>query len=102
MNLKFNSLSSIANAARRFSYGSRIRPQRDWFVLVSVSLALLVASAGWSYWLFHNASVDGTSEAVPGASINVSAFDTVRTVFEKRAAERAHYLTDYRFVDPSK
>lgn len=102
MNLKLDNLSSLSSFTRRFAYGSRTRPQRDWIILISLSLALLIVSAGWSYWLFHNASVDQGGSAASGANINVSVFDTVRTVFEKRATERAHYLNDYRFVDPSK
>jgi len=96
-------LSSLTVYARKIRYGDRLRPQRDWYLIVVVATVLLIVSAGWSYWVFHETSLaESNAKNSADASINTSVIDTVRTVFDKRAAERAHYQTDYRFVDPSR
>ncbi len=89
---------------RMFSYGDRVRPQRDWLILMMIMLGILAVSAGWSYWLFeHISSGEAESQsATPATSVKAVSLDTVRTVFDARAIEHTHYLSDYHFVDPSK
>lgn len=88
---------------RVMRYGDRPQPQRDWLIVMTVSAALLLAGAGWSYWMFLNPGTAGTASATAtSTSVSTASLTTVRTVFEKRAAERARYLTEYHFVDPSR
>ena len=71
---------------------------------MGISFLLLIGSVGWSYWLFQEIS-SGTDVAKMSKgpkAINTNALEEVREIFDKRAAEKAHYLVDYRFVDPSR
>jgi hypothetical protein len=103
--MNLSTLSSRATALlKTLRYGDRVRPFRDWLAVMCIVGVLLVASAGWSYLVFQKTS-DGEILGAPTtalAPISTASLDTVRTVFDKRAAERMHYLSDYRFVDPSK
>ncbi len=103
MNLsKLTDINSLRSALSRVSYGDRLRPQRDWLAVITITGILLLASGGWSYWLFEQVAMNeqqGTDAVA--THINTSALDTVDRVFAARAAERAHYQDDYRFVDPS-
>ena len=85
-------------------YGNRLRPVRDWLVILSVASLLLITMAGWSYELFRETSKAGTADGAAGmrAPIRKASLELVNLVFQKRAAERGHYLSDYQFVDPSR
>ncbi len=103
--MNLNALTAIFNKyTKSFRYGDRIHPLRDWWVVISVALVLLVASAGWSYWLFELTSngqvVNGP--AAPVVQSNANSLDVVRMVFTTRTNEEGHYLHDYTFVDPSR
>lgn len=104
MNLpKFSGTGSLTALLNKVSYGDHLRPQRDWIVIISVAGILLIGSAGWSYWLFERISWTESSLTMGArGNLNTSVLDQVRSIFDQRAAERAHYLNDYRFVDPSK
>lgn len=95
------SLAGITNLVR---YGDRPRPLRDWLVIASIAVVLLIGSAGWSYFLFQMISTETEAATAASASTSVSTnvLDTVRSIFEKRAVERTHYLSGYTFVDPSR
>jgi hypothetical protein len=102
MNLK-QATQFLTTYLRRLSYGETVRPARDWLLIVAIVGVFIIASVSWSYWVFYRI---GTGEsAIPGAgatpSVNPVTVQTVTDVFDARAAERAHYLNDYRFVDPS-
>jgi hypothetical protein len=96
-------IARAASYLRAFHYGDETRPSRDWLVVMLITAVLLLASAGWSYTLFLRIShSENSAHAVPSALINPASLANIRTLFEKRAAERAHYTSDYHFVDPSK
>ncbi|MDB5189146.1 MAG: hypothetical protein JWL82_103 [Parcubacteria group bacterium] len=96
--------SLLTKYLRVFTYGARVRPLRDWIAIVSVALLLLIVSAGWSAYVFQTTS--GNESTQPSAPVTSSAagapIDTVRAIFERRAVEKSHYLSDYHFVDPSR
>jgi hypothetical protein len=101
--MKFN-LSIFTKYLKKFSYGDRAKPFRDWLVIALVSLVLLFAAAGWSYFLFARIS-SGEIFGSPTVVTDDASSDTLQVVeatFQKRAVERTHYLTDYHFVDPSR
>ncbi len=97
-------LSHLIKLIRVFRYGDSIRPQRDWLVVMLIAGVLLIGSASWSYYLFGRISggdlLGGHSQTV--APVDTASLETVRAVFEARAAERERYRSEYRFVDPSK
>ncbi len=95
--LNLKTLSSI-------SYGATVRPQRDWFVLISVGLVLFIASAGWNAWLFYrvfNGEVLTTDSGAPAASVTNDTLSKAEAIFSKRSAEESRYRKEYHFVDPS-
>jgi hypothetical protein len=93
----------LSKYLRAFRYGDRVRPLRDWLLLISIAGLLLIGSGGWSFWLFTQISnKQEATVAIPAAATGTASLESVRTIFEKRAAERAHYISDYHFVDPSR
>lgn len=96
-------LSRATHLFRAFKYGEHIHPLRDWLIMVSVVGILLAASSIWSYVVYYEFTSEKEGNTAPALlQVNTASLTTVRAVFEKRATERAHYLSDYRFVDPSK
>jgi hypothetical protein len=93
----------VSTAIRKASYGERLRPERDWLLLLAGAGLLLVASIVWNLWLFRSVG----EGAVIGAGAAPAAFDatpiqSVRAVFDSRAREEARYAGDLHFVDPSR
>lgn len=91
----------IRSITRALSYGSRLRPTRDWLVLLSLFTLLLIASVGWNLIQFTRVAQGekiGNVEATAPAQIQVG---TVQDLFKKRAEERVRFQSQYRFVDPS-
>ena len=99
-------LSSLVNRSRFITalrYGERIRPVRDWFVILGGSVIVLAASAAGNVWIFvavAQGEVIG-SAALPTDTPNGS-IEAVRELFETRAVEKMRYENDYRFIDPSR
>jgi hypothetical protein len=88
---------------RMIRYGEHPRPVRDWLVVMAIVAIFLMGSAGWSYGLFLQVSHgDAANSALPTTGVNTASLATVRAIFEARAAERARYISEYRFVDPSR
>lgn len=101
MNLNLN---TVTRYLKKISYGDRLRPFRDWVVIVVVTLLLIAAVASWSYFLFVRISNGEMLGATPNATSEEAntSLETVQSTFAERATERAHYRADYRFVDPSR
>ena len=84
-----------------FRYGSRLKPARDWLVLLGIFALILGGSLAWNLWLFSQVTQGekiGTATSTPPVEIRLN---QVRTLFSDRAAERDRYIGEYRFVDPS-
>lgn len=98
-------LKSLSDhSARSGSEAGTTHPQRDWVLLLGVTLILFIALSAWSYLSFlravradESSAVDAAAAATTGTSL-----EGVRAVFEERAAERARYQTERHFIDPSK
>lgn len=80
-------------------------PIRDWFILLTVSTLALIGIIIWNIWAFDTVAAGGTigtpATKTP-AIFNNSSLDTIRSIFDKRAAEEEKYVTGaYRFADPS-
>jgi hypothetical protein len=99
-----NFQDTLKKFSRTFSYGSKMHPDRDWSILVSIAAILTALSIGFNAWLFIEASTGklaASSAAAPdhlAPAINIS---TVQDVFKKRATEEDAYQNTDSFVDPS-
>ena len=99
MNLPFH--IDLSNASRP-TLGPN--PVRDWFILLGVMVAVLLASVGWNYYLYKAAEAG----VLPGASQSATpALDPalggkVDAVFSARASEMTQYENGaHAFIDPS-
>lgn len=85
----------------KLKYGQRIRPVRDWLVLLAAFAFFLLASLAWNLWEFSQATQGnkiGSENAQPPVQIKL---DQVKALFGERAAEQTRYIQEYKFVDPS-
>lgn len=84
----------------------RIDPVRDWIWLLSAFLVAFACIVVWNAWAFDriaSGGVIGTAVPTEASTFNPSTLDTIRKIFETRAAEEQKYKTGvYRFDDPSK
>ena len=96
-------LSKHPGKVHFFTYGERLRPQRDWLVLLSITGVLLAISVAWNLWLFArvtNGEQIGDQQAQ--TQVHGAKLDAMNALFERRAQEEGRYLNEYRFVDPSR
>jgi|GEM_PF-1527582 len=100
MNTDLNKYLSFLS---KLSYGKRLQPARDWFVLVSLALLALGALAVVSVWMYLEGARPTGEGEVPTLTpaFSVDALDKTEALFEKRAEERSRYEAEYLFVDPS-
>ena len=96
---------TIGSLLKRFRYGSRIDPQRDWFALLTILAIAFAALVVWNVWAFDTVAQGGTIGASATSTPPVfspSALDAIQAIFTDRAAEEQKYQTGtYRFADPS-
>ncbi|MCX6786260.1 MAG: hypothetical protein NTU85_00315 [Candidatus Kaiserbacteria bacterium] len=89
---------------KRLRYGVP-NPQRDWFILLTISVMVLVGSIVWNVWTFETVAQGGIIGSIATSSPPIfsrASLDTIHTVFENRANEKAKYETgSYHFADPS-
>lgn len=98
MKLPFLKLGSVSNP---FKYGDRLKPERDWLVLVSISAILLLGSLAWNAWLFLRVTNgDAIGTATAPQSLNPASIDSVNALFQQRANIETEYKNAH-FVDPS-
>ena len=96
-------LSLNTKSLKGISYGTTLRPSRDWLVLVSVIFVCLLISVGWNLWTFNKVTQGGSvGTGTAPEQTGAPAFDGVTNLFEQRAAEEGRYRNEYRFVDPSR
>ncbi len=97
-------LQGLTKHIPKIGYGDRIRPVRDWFVLLAAALILLIASVAWNAWLFYRVTNgEGFTVEAPAASTPaLNALPKAREVLEIRASEETRYRSFYEFVDPAR
>lgn len=94
--------ADITKNLKGIHYGTALRPSRDWLTLLTLMVALLLASVAWNLWAFSKVTEGETiGTETPQQADTTATFDAVNKVFEMRAAEDARYRNEYRFVDPS-
>jgi hypothetical protein len=97
------SFASLSKLKKFFAYGDRIRPTRDWYVILTIAGVLLLVGIGWNAFLFNELESGkniGPTVTAPQKVIGNSV-TSVQTVFQKRATEENNYQSTYHFVDPS-
>ncbi|MDB4991770.1 MAG: hypothetical protein JWL75_15 [Parcubacteria group bacterium] len=92
---------NLSAVTKYLHYGDRLRPARDWYVLLVIFGIALGLSVGWNLWQFSQITKGQTiGVPAPAAPAQIQ-LDQVKTLFEQRATEQGRYTHDYRFVDPS-
>lgn len=90
---------------KRLRSSTSVDPVRDWLVILTLAIFALIGIIVWNVWAFDtvaNGGTLGTPTTVPSILFNQSSLDTIRTIFDTRAAEEARYVNGtYRFTDPS-
>jgi len=98
-----NLLESIKNSGKMFSYGERMRPFRDWFILIAIFGAFCTASMVWNLWLFAKITAGETIGVATTTPVQQApAFDVVEGLFVERGEERTRYIETYLPQDPSR
>ena len=95
--------TNLSKYGKALSYGGALRPMRDWLVLLALTLVLLLLSVGWNLLTFKKVTegepLDAGAAPLP---LREAPVGKVEALFEQRAIEAERYLTEYRFVDPSR
>ena len=78
---------------------------RDWLVLLTFSILILLSIVVWNVWAFDTVAqggVIGVAATSTPQAFNQSSLDEIHTVFNKRSLEESKYVTGvYRYNDPS-
>ena len=97
---------SLTNLIKKMQYGPRLRPTRDWLMLISIIAIVFVIGIVWSVLtFFHAVSSRSVSNHEPTVNtvINHSAINRVQKIFDARAVEQEKYKSgEYSFKDPSR
>lgn len=91
----------LHSVQKYLKYGRRLRPERDWLVLLGIFTFVLILSVVWNLAIFSRVTQGqqiGNETVSQPVQIKL---DQVRTLFNQRADERQRYVGEYRFVDPS-
>lgn len=85
---------------------SAIDPERDWIILLILSVIVLAAIVVWNAFVFDTVVRGGVIGTPPQNSAPVfsqSSLDAIHEIFANRAAEEEKYLSDgYHYADPSR
>ena len=100
--INMDKLTNLTASLKGIRYGDALRPSRDWLMLLTIALLLLVGSIAWNLWTFSEVTKgDPIGNEAPPASTDTGVIDSAARLFEERRAEEARYHSEYRFVDPS-
>ena len=86
-------------------HGIRPNQTRDWLILLIFSGIAFLGIVIWNVWTFEtiaNGGIVDTSVIKTPPIFDRSSLDTVRAIFENRAAEEIKYEKGtYHYADPS-
>jgi len=101
--MNLSSLNPKLTSLPRISYGSRVRPARDWVVLVVSTIVLLAGLAVFATWEYLEGAKADPILNLPTTSNTISpeALKETEALFAERAAEAQRFQSEYQFVDPS-
>ena len=88
---------------KRFTYGKRVRPARDWLVLIIIALIALAGFGVAGAWVYLEGARGRSGEVIPllAPELSGDALERTEALFERRALEESRYRSEYQFVDPS-
>jgi len=97
-----NFLSPFLQRARILSSRD---PERDWILLLIISIITLTGIVVWNIFVFDtvaNGGVIGAPVTNTTPVFSQSSLDAIHTVFANRAAEETKYIGEgYHYADPS-
>ncbi len=93
-------LQKILKKLRLGGHSGHADPARDWALLLSLALVVIIASVAWNVWFFFEVLNAQPVVEAPATEEETDTVAPLRTLFEERAAEEARYRNEYRFVDP--
>ena len=97
--------TSLNLLLKKIKPSSHQDPERDWIVLLIVSIIMLTGIVVWNAWAFDTiakGNIIGSVVSTTPAASNQSSFGEINTIFEKRATEETNYTSGvYQYVDPS-
>jgi len=80
-------------------------PERDWIVLLIVSIIMLTGIVTWNVWAFDTIAkgrILGPTASTTITTFKQSSSGEIHTIFEERAAEETNYTSGvYQYIDPS-
>ncbi len=98
-------LDAVIGYLKRIREEWHIDPERDWYMLASLSVIAVAGIIVWNVATFDTVANGGVIGAPPAQTIplfNPASLDTIKTIFDNRAAEEQKYRDGtYRFADPS-
>lgn len=104
--MKLSTFSESIQNLQKVHYGDQLRPVRDWFVLIVVTLVVLGSGAILNVLEFKNIISNKITTPSPvshSSALNGAAMQKVQDIFTARANRQAKYESgDYSFTDPSK
>ncbi|MBI2025450.1 hypothetical protein HYT04_01525 [Candidatus Kaiserbacteria bacterium] len=100
-----STINFIRSFVSRLRDSAYIDPVRDWLIILTLFIFAFAGIVVWNVWAFDTVArggVIGTSATSTQPVFNGSSIDAIHSVFEKRSAEEAKYITGvYRYADPS-
>ncbi|MCX6790553.1 MAG: hypothetical protein NTV60_03470 [Candidatus Kaiserbacteria bacterium] len=90
---------------KQMKFLNRLDPERDWILLLIISVILLTSIVVWNAWTFDmiaKGGVIGSSATSTAPTLEQTSFEDIHAVFDKRAIEESNYTSGvYQYVDPS-
>jgi hypothetical protein len=101
--MNLNSRTINLSFLKRFTYGKRVRPARDWLVLIMIALITLGGFVVAGAWVYLEGARARDGQVFPFLVPNLSddALERSEALFERRALEAERYRSEYQFVDPA-
>ncbi len=101
--MKFKIPSSV-KFIQKIKYGTRLSPNRDWLIIISIVFVVLIVGVIWNIFVFFSVVSGPTiSSTTPtkNAILDSNAMYKVTQIFEVRHAEQLKYKSgEYTFSDP--
>lgn len=83
-------------------YGNRLRPARDWLVMLGFATLIFIASVAANVYFFMQVS---GGEILGGGSVSkleAPPLEEAHALFTSRVEESVRYRSEYSFIDPSR
>jgi len=88
--MKLSAFLESIQSLRKIRYGNQIRPVRDWFILITVAIVLLVLGASWNVLEFNNviaSKITAPQSSPHKNALNGATMQKVQDIFSVRARD---------------